>query len=143
MKLNLGCGVHKLEGYINIDKDPKVNPDIVRDIEKGLPFSDNTVEEVYASHFLEHVEDLIFVMEEIYRVCKNGALVKIRVPHGLSGSGMRDPTHVRFFVEESFHYFDRSSGLFLYDFKCNFKIEKCKRIGDELIFELRAVKQEK
>ena len=70
MKLNIGCGKNKLKGFINLDISPNVAPDIVRDIERGLPFGDNTFDEAVSSHTLEHIRDLIFVMNEIWRVCK-------------------------------------------------------------------------
>ena len=34
MKLNYGCGNMKLEGFINIDIEPSVKPDITCDIRK-------------------------------------------------------------------------------------------------------------
>jgi len=142
LRLNLGCGRKKLDGYINIDKNEHLQPDIVRNIEKGLPFTDNSVDEVYISHTLEHIKDLIFVMDEIWRVCKPDVLVKIIVPYGLSVSGVRDPTHIRFFVEDSFDYFDRDTVLGQIGYgKCNFKVLKRKRDGEELYFELKTVKQ--
>lgn len=52
-KLNLGCGPYKMEGHINIDCNPLHKPDIVRDVSRGLPFDDNSVESIVASHFLE------------------------------------------------------------------------------------------
>ena len=36
MKLNLGSGFRKRQGYVNIDVREDCNPDIVMDIELGL-----------------------------------------------------------------------------------------------------------
>lgn len=97
-KLNLGSGMNKIKGYINIDSDKSTNPDIVRNIEKGLPFDDDSVDEVRAYNILEHCEDAIFVIKEIWRVCKNGAMIFIEVPIGLT----QDPTHKTFFSPDTF-----------------------------------------
>ena len=99
-RINLGSGMFRKEGYINIDKDLSAKPDIVRDIERGLPFDSDSVDEVRACHILEHVSDFIFVLKEIYRVCKNGATVFIEVPIGISD----DPTHKTFFTPTSFDH---------------------------------------
>src|SRR4029079_7191486 len=81
--------------------------DVVRDIERhGLPFSDSTVTHVWSSHFLEHVHNLVFVMNEIHRVCCNDALVEIEVPTLLGPWAAADPTHVRLFNARSFKYFE-------------------------------------
>ena len=54
-KLNLGCGYNKKDGWINIDNDETVNPDIVRDLTRGLPFDDNSFDTVICTHTIEHV----------------------------------------------------------------------------------------
>lgn len=97
-KLNIGCGKYYRAGFINIDIDPSVKPDIIRDIEKGLPFDDNSVDEIFCSHTLEHIHDLLFVLREFYRVCKNGAKITIIVPL----MDASDMTHVRFFNKDTF-----------------------------------------
>lgn len=53
-----------------------------------LPFEDDSVDEVYSSHTLEHVENVCGVLREIARICKLGAPVEIRVPHWLSNLAM-------------------------------------------------------
>ena len=84
-KINIGCGPYPQEGYINIDINPLWNPDIVRDVQKGLPFDDSSVGEVLASHSLEHLrtsDDLIYVMKEVYRVLIPEGIFDISLPLG-------------------------------------------------------------
>src|SRR4029079_9092635 len=82
--------------------------DVVRDIERhGLPFSDSTVTHVWSSHFLEHVHNLVFVMNEIHRVCCDDALVELSVPTLLGPWAAADPTHVRLFNARTFQYFEK------------------------------------
>lgn len=107
MKLHIGCGNQKLEGYLNCDLSPEVHPDKVVDLEKNLPFKDNSVEEVIANHVLEHVNNFIPLMHELHRVCKKGAIIKIRAPFYSYVSYYSDPTHVRFFTPWTFKYFEK------------------------------------
>ena len=41
-KLQIGCGWNKMNGFVNIDKTSDVKPDLVVNIEEGLPFQDNS-----------------------------------------------------------------------------------------------------
>lgn len=81
MKLNIGCGNRKLEGFVNVDYNPAVGPDVVCDVSRGLPFADGSVDEVFMSHSLEHVDPLWPFLDELMRVCADGALLRIVVPH--------------------------------------------------------------
>ena len=54
MKLNVGGGFQKMDGYMNVDIHQTGITDIVHDIEKKLPFENETVDEIYSSHSLEH-----------------------------------------------------------------------------------------
>ena len=138
MKLDLGCGNRKHEGYIGIDLEFKEGVDIVRDIEKGLPFSDETIDEIYASHILEHLKELNFVMEECYRILKKDGMMRIIVPHAATIEAIRDPSHVRFINEQTFHYFTewgpREAN---FKTKCDFKIVEQMRNGFELLVKLQ------
>lgn len=97
MKINLGSGYKRIDGFLNVDDDPLVNPDFLVNIEHDkLPFEDNTVEEIRAHHILEHIGDgFIPLMQEIYRVCKHGAILDIVVPHHFHDNFYSDPTHKR------------------------------------------------
>ena len=147
--LNLGCGSHKSVSkgdikWINIDKDKRVNPDLLLDLEEGkLPYVDNTIDFVWASHILEHLhtkEQFVQLMEEIWRVCKPETKVEIRSPYGLSDAGIADPTHHLLLCPWTFKYFDKTSGYFLYDYKCNFKIISADNNGGHIHIILEAVK---
>ena len=81
MKLELGGGDFSHgEGFLNMDLNPVA--DIIHDLEKfPYPFENDSVDELYSSHCIEHLEDPIQVLREIARICKLGAKVEIRVPH--------------------------------------------------------------
>lgn len=97
MKINIGAGDITYDDYVTIDHDPNTNPDFVLNLEKDpLPFQDSTVESVLAHHVLEHLGDGFFhCLKELYRVCRHGALIDIRVPHPNHETFIADPTHRR------------------------------------------------
>ena len=56
MKINLGSGYKRIDGFLNIDDDPLVEPDFLCNIENDrLPLEDNSVDEIRAHHILEHI----------------------------------------------------------------------------------------
>jgi SAM-dependent methyltransferase len=103
IKLDIGCGPNKKSGYIGVDKNNYPGVDHIIDFMNGLPFSDNSVDEIRAYDFIEHVSDKSFTLREFWRVCKEGAIVDIQVPDASVGQGaFRDPTHLSFWVPQSF-----------------------------------------
>jgi predicted SAM-dependent methyltransferase len=128
LRINLGGGEEKIEGFLNIDIVELPTVDIVADISKGIPLPDNSVIEVRANYVLEHLANTVALMEELYRVCTHGARVRIRVPYFKSTAAFKDPTHVSFFTERTFEYFDRdyieNEKLPEYKLKLNFKMRK-------------------
>lgn len=110
-KLNLGCGLDIRESnsnvhWINQDILSGKDVDVVHNLDKfPYPFKDNEFSEIYCSHVLEHVSDLIKTLSELKRISKNGAKIVIRVPHFSCGVSYRDPTHKRLFSYFTFDYF--------------------------------------
>lgn len=97
MKINIGSGYKRLSDFINVDSDPNCKPDYLVNLEQDiLPFADNSVEIIIAHHILEHIGSGYFhLLKELYRVCKHGAIIDIRVPHPNHEIFLNDPTHKR------------------------------------------------
>lgn len=101
--LDLGCGVSKRAGAIGVDLYLLPNVDLVCDLNRAMPFRDNAIDGVYASHVVEHVDTFIRFMEDIWRISKPDAWVRIWTPHFSSGLlTWSDPTHRRAFASQTF-----------------------------------------
>ena len=58
LKLNIGCGKEIKEGYINIDREFYPGVNICMDLNiDPLPFKENSINEIYISHVIEHLID--------------------------------------------------------------------------------------
>jgi ubiquinone/menaquinone biosynthesis C-methylase UbiE len=110
-RLNVGCGADIREGWINLDSSKLPGVDVVANLDDcgrtPLPFPDNSIDEFYCSHVLEHLRDALGFMQELHRVAKPGATAIIRVPYGSSDDADEDPTHVRRLFLYSFSYFSQ------------------------------------
>jgi predicted SAM-dependent methyltransferase len=82
MKLHLGCGTRRLEGFYHIDSRPEVEPDEVADVTNLSNFEDNSSSLIYACHVLEHIRqvDVAAALLEWGRVLKPGGLLRLSVP---------------------------------------------------------------
>ncbi len=80
-RLNLGCDIHKLEGFINIDANPKVNPDLVADV-MDLPFEANSIDEIYAGHIIEHlqIDHCLEALGHWHKLLKPDGVITISFP---------------------------------------------------------------
>src|SRR6478735_424319 len=110
-KLHLGCGKTILKEWINLDIMKGQGVDIVADLEKcsetPLPFEDNSIDEFFASHLIEHIHHTLPMMQELHRIAKNDAKAVFRLPYGSSDDAYEDPTHVRQYFLNSFGYFSQ------------------------------------
>ncbi len=129
LQIDLGCGIHKTDNFIGVDICPGPGVDIVADLSKKFPFDDNSVDEIKAHDIIEHLQDRIHTMNEIWRVCKPGAKVDIRVPSTDGRGAFQDPTHISFWNINSFLYYCSEFPAYLelcrkYGFKGEFKSVK-------------------
>lgn len=153
IRLDLACGNNKKEGYLGVDVSKDTQADIIVDLERYpwviemkkdkngnwvtkddlqdtelsffvSAFAENSVYEIHACHYIEHVSDLKAFMEEIYRIMIPGGRVIFYAPYYSSMRSIQDYTHKRFISESTFLYFDKKwleyNGLGHYSIDCNF-----------------------
>lgn len=108
IRLDLACGQSKREGFTGVDIKPGCS-DLSFDLMKSnWPIADNSVYEVYCSHFVEHVSDLRTFMSEVYRVLCPHGIASIIGPYYSSERAWQDFTHVRALTQLTFRYFDQT-----------------------------------
>jgi hypothetical protein len=148
LRLDLGSGKHVRQGFDGVDfftPHAKYQTNLMK---FPWPWADNSVDELYSCHFLEHLpmlyvgptgeyahvpetpehRDLLLrFMDECWRIMKPGAIFTVLVPGGRSNRGFQDPTHRRFFVAETFLYFNaewrKRQDMDHYLGACNFAVE--------------------
>jgi predicted SAM-dependent methyltransferase len=125
LKLNLGCGFDKRDGWLNVDNFPQCEPDRMLDIE-ATPWDLETdaFDEILMKHVLEHVgaqfDVFAAVMRELYRVTAPGGRVEIHVPHVRHDSFWSDPTHVRAFTVATFQMLSKALNRQWMESRANF-----------------------
>jgi SAM-dependent methyltransferase len=127
--LNLGSGLKKLGSAVNVDLVSETDPDIVCNLNSlPWPLPSDHFDRVVAHDVIEHLDNVVAVMEEIHRVCRPNAVVEITVPHFSCSNAFTDPTHRHYFGMLSFHYFTGENALPFYS-----KV-KFRRRASQLIF---------
>ena len=127
-KLNLGSGKDIREGYINIDRVKLKGVDVVHDLSKfPYPFKENYFDEILSHGVIELINaDFIKIVEEIWRICKKGAIIKIRSPVFPAMCSAQDPLTKKFMTYNTFEYFTGDG--YEYYSKARFKTLKRKYI---------------
>jgi len=132
-KLNIGCGKKVKPDYINLDMTKFPGVDFIHDLNKyPWPFKVSEFDEIYCDNILEHLNGIIRPLEEIWRITRNGAIIKIKVPLYPSVGALQDPTHKQFYTYMTFDYFRPKDNLNYYS-KARFKIIKKKIIFHKYI----------
>jgi SAM-dependent methyltransferase len=105
--LNLGCGLDYHQGWINVDRNREVRADVYLELRDGLPFATSSFDLVLLDNTLEHIPKsrLIRFLEEIHRVCKPAARVRIYAPHYSGMYAFKHLTHYSFFGVGTFDLF--------------------------------------
>lgn len=122
LKLNLGSAKQKWPGFLSVDNNPNAGAvDVVHDLERlPWPFEDSSVGEIVMDHVLEHLEDTIGTVLEIYRICADGAKVRIMTPH--FSCNWTHPGHKRAIGVGLFDHFNQKEEEHYGN--CQFEVEK-------------------
>jgi predicted SAM-dependent methyltransferase len=81
LKLHLGCGPIKLEGWVNVDI-LGMHPDLYWDLRHGVPFPDGSAQCIFLEHVLEHfaLGDIMPLLADCRRVLVPGGVLRVGVP---------------------------------------------------------------
>lgn len=96
IRLDLGCGKTKQQGFIGVDARKWDGVDVVCNLGSGKwPWKSDSVHEVHCSHMVEHLtpQERIHFVNELHRVMKVGAKAKIITPNWSSTRAYGDLTH--------------------------------------------------
>jgi predicted SAM-dependent methyltransferase len=105
IRIDLGCGTTKKPGFLGVDHLDAPEVDHVLDLlHDPLPFDDDTVDEVFSSHFFEHIDEPNHVLSEIGRVCRDGARIEIWTPYAFTADAFVYG-HKTFFTELPWMHF--------------------------------------
>jgi SAM-dependent methyltransferase len=111
IRLDIGCGANKQEGFVGIDYRKLPGVDIVHNLEKfPYPLPDESVLAAVCSHVVEHINPhggvFMQFMDEIWRVMKPKAQIAIATPYAGTVGYFQDPTHCNPCNELTWTYFD-------------------------------------
>jgi SAM-dependent methyltransferase len=104
--LDVGSGGTKQKATsAGVDMHPAPGVDVLADLRGGLPFADAGVDRVYAVHVLEHVIDLVSLMNELHRILADDGVLHVMSPDWRSIGAVADPTHVKYLDVQTFKWF--------------------------------------
>lgn len=104
-KIELGPGEKPKDGFLGLDIVEREHVYAVLDFEKDeLPFEDNSVGEVFSAHCWEHIENPRNILNELARVCADGAQLEIWMPYGHSNDALV-LGHRQFYTELTWTHF--------------------------------------
>ena len=111
VSLYLGAGKDHKDGFINVDIVDFPGIDLVADVTKGLPFSDSSVDHVCTRDMMEHLpqESKVPVINEIWRVLKDGGTMEHYIPNAGSRNDFGSPSHLSHWNLQQFEHFDLDS----------------------------------
>lgn len=107
IRLDLGCGKTKKDGFLGVDRRKFEGVDVVAELTDPWPWADGSVTEVHMSHVLEHFTGLqrVHIFNELYRVLIPGGKASIITPHWCSNRAYGDFTHAWPPVAEMLYYY--------------------------------------
>ena len=82
IRLNLGCGMCPMPGWINVDALENVKPDLWADAME-LPYEAESVDEIYCGHMLEHLtwDEGQQALKHWLSILKKGGQIRVVVPN--------------------------------------------------------------
>lgn len=170
VELLLGCGADRIKRFttkdggvaqwkrlVTADIEARHRPDIVLDAERGLPFRDNTFDEIHAYEVLEHCTGqqgdapaFFRVFSDLWRVLRPGGLLMATVPRYDSEWAWGDPSHKRVITHGTLSFLSQAAykrgvgTTCMSDFRsiysADFEARHAEIVGESFVFCLQAIK---
>ncbi len=105
-RLDIGCWKFKQDGHIGVDILRAPSVDVLADA-CNLPFRESSIDKVHSSYTLEHIQDNLSALSEIWRVCKPDASIRLILPHFSNPAYYDDLTHKHKYSTRSFEHYDQ------------------------------------
>lgn len=104
--LDVGCGRSKFPGAIGLDVRTNSVADVRTDLDRlPWPLREGSFDLIVMRHVLEHMQDVVATVEELYRITKPGGRIVVETPHFSWVEAFRHPGHRHFFAGGSFDYY--------------------------------------
>lgn len=105
-RLHVGCGDDYREGWVNLDANADVSPDVVHDLADPWPFDAGEFDHVEARHVVEHLQNPVFFFREAARVLDVDGVLVVAVPIGVNAA--TDLSHAHEWTYATPEQFSRS-----------------------------------
>jgi predicted SAM-dependent methyltransferase len=82
IKVHVGCGYNRLDGWINVDLDVSCKPDMIADLRQNLPFKSRSVDYIHSEDFVDQLDlerGYIF-FNECHRILKESGAMRVLTP---------------------------------------------------------------
>jgi len=132
-KLNFGCGKIIKKGWINVDIQKGKGIDKSFDFNRfPYPLKKDSFDFIMVDNVLEHLDEPIKVLDELNRISKKNAIIRIIVPYYNCKGAYNDITHKHFFNETTFDNIVNPDKHYSLKNKNKFKIKKLELVPTRL-----------
>ncbi len=116
--LHIGSGSKVLKGATTIDALNLPGVDTVHDLNVfPWPYAESSFDIIYAQNVFEHLDDIVPVMNEVWRLLKPKGRIIISVPYFRCVDAFADPTHKHFFTSRTMNFcIDKGNGVAHYQY---------------------------
>jgi len=144
--LNLGAGPDIREGWDNHDYKKVKGINLVFNLEEfPYPIKDNTYDFILCNHVIEHIDNLFKLFDELHRITKPNAFIKIEVPHFSTSFAFTQIDHKHYFgldslrILEKEDFQNKSKPFKIISQRILFRGDRCSRIMRSIAWPINKI----
>jgi ubiquinone/menaquinone biosynthesis C-methylase UbiE len=140
VKIELDGSSRSKQGFVGVGNGLEFEVNWVRIAYGGeLPFEDDSIDEVFSSHFLQRYSPFRRILNEICRVCKLDSKVEMHVPHWMNSMAMAEGQRFTFSEQQVRHLCVDFVDSGQWTTKKRLHLEKLERIKGEVFKECQGI----